>query len=64
MIMFLHRPKSLQDIKKAEKRLAIERMYPFCQAMYDMAADANIMSNIRPVKIDICHKIIRISLIT
>lgn len=59
MIMYLHRPKSLQDIKKAEKRLAIEKMYPFCQAMYDMAADANIMSNIKPVKIDICHKIIK-----
>lgn len=57
-IKYLHRPNSIEEIKKAHYRLAIEGLYPFCKKMVEMADENNKKTRIKPDKLDLCYKVI------
>lgn len=57
-INYLHRPKSVEEIKRANYRLAIESLYPFCKRMVEMTDEGNKKSKIKPDKLDLCYKVI------
>ena len=57
MIRGIHRPADESDIKKANYRLVIEKLYPFCKLMVEMSSES-LNSKIMPEKLDKTMKIV------
>lgn len=57
MIKGLHKPENEEEIKKANYRRIVEKMYPFCKLMVEMSEEAT-NTDIIPNKLDKTMKII------
>lgn len=60
LINCLHKPKDIEDIKKANKRLVFEALYPFCRKLIKDAETIQKLSRFKPYKLTKCNELIQL----